>query len=257
MTPRTPARIAITGAAGFLGRSMTAVLGEHFPLRLLDVVPVPGAWEDSRVGDVARLEDALSLCEGCSDLVIGHMAPNRPEVYGTPTIPFDVNVKGTANLFHAASVHGIKRVVLISSIAVVQGLHEAGKFLTRDLAATPLNLYGLTKALQEEIAQFYHRTKGLEVAVLRPAYICDEDSVSDKYGNRRPTVNWQFIDPRDIAEASRLALIAPQLSYEVFYLLGHPDAEAHADMGRLREFLGWKARHTFEKYPRDGEVPGT
>ncbi len=253
---RTPTRVAITGAAGFLGRSLVQVLGEHFPLRLLDVVPIPGTW-DSRVGDVSQLEDALSLCEGCSDLVIGHMAPNRPEIYGTPTLPFDVNVKGTANLFHAACTHGIKRVVLISSISVVQGHQNAGEFLTRDLSPDPRAMYPLTKVLQEQTAHYYHQAHGLEVAVLRPAYICDEDTVSDKYGRHLLTVNWQFIDPRDIAEATRLALIAPQLTYEIFYLLGHPDADAHAEMGRLREFLGWKAKHTFEKYPRDGEVPGT
>jgi nucleoside-diphosphate-sugar epimerase len=257
MSPHKPTRVAITGAAGFLGRSMARVIGDQFPVRLFDVVPVPGEWEDSRVGDVARLEDVMSLCEGCSDLVIGHMAPNRPEIYGTPTMPFDINVKGTANLFHAADAHGIKRVVLISSIAAVQAHYNAGKFLARDLPWAPLGMYPLTKALQEQIAQCYHRTKKMEIAVLRPAYICDEDSVSDKYGRKSPTVNWQFIDPRDIAQAARLALVVPELGYEVFYLLGHPDAEAHADMKHLREFLGWKAQHTFEKYPRDGEVPGT
>jgi nucleoside-diphosphate-sugar epimerase len=252
MQPRIPARVAITGGAGFLGRSLTRILAEHFPVRVLDIVSVPGVV-DCLVGDVSRLENALAVCEGCSDLVIGHMAPNQPEIYGTPTLPFDVNVKGTANLLHAAVVHGIKRVVLISSISAVEAQHLAGDFLTPDLPPSPLRMYPLTKALQEEVAKYYHRTQGLEVAVLRPAYICDEDSISDKYGKRRTTVNWQFIDPRDIGEAARLALTVPQLGYEVFYLLGHPDADAHADMHRLREFLGWKPRHTFEKFPRDGE----
>jgi nucleoside-diphosphate-sugar epimerase len=256
MNSPLPTRIAITGAAGFLGRSMTAVLGKHFPLRLMDIQPVPGEWE-SRVGDVAKLEDAMALCEGCSHLVIGHMAPNRPEIYATPTIPFDVNVKGTANLFHAASEHGIKRVVLISSGASVQKHWEEKAFMSGDLSYAPKSMYALTKALQEVIARSYHDAKGMEVAVLRPAYICDEDSLSDKYGTQRPTVNWQFIDPRDIAEAARLALTVPQLGYEIFYTLGHPDAEEHADVRHLRDFLGWKPQHTFEKYPRDGTIPGT
>ncbi len=250
---RTPERVAITGAAGFLGKGLTSVLGAHFPLRVLDVVPAEGPWE-SRVGDVSRLEDALALCAGCSGLVIAHMVPSGPENYATPALPLDVNVKGTANLFHAAQVHGISRVVLISSIAVVQEPYDAGAFLRLDLPAAPRTLYGLTKSLQEEIARFYHRVHRMEIAILRPAYICDEDTVSDKYGNRRPTVNWQFIDPRDIAEAARLALVAPQLDCETFYLMGHPDADAHAEMPPLRQRLGWKARHTFERYPRDGEA---
>jgi nucleoside-diphosphate-sugar epimerase len=256
MSSNQPTRIAITGAAGFLGRSMVAVLEEQFPLRLLDVVPIEGKHE-SRVGDVSKLEDAMALCEGCTGLVIGHMAPQGPKNYGTPTVPFDVNVKGTANLFHAAVAQGIKRVVLISSGGAVQRHAAEGKFMTADLPLAPQSMYTLTKALQEQIARYYYENHGIEVSVLRPYYICDEDSLADKYGIKRPSVNFQFIDPRDIAEAARLSFLVPKLGFEIFYLMGHPDAEAKADIKHLREFLGWKAKHTFEKYPRDGEVPGT
>ena len=200
----------------------------------------------------------MALCKGCSHLVIAHMAPNRPEIYATPTIPFDVNVKGTANLLHAASAHGIKRVVLISSTAVVMGHLSAGTFLTTDMPAFPGHgIYCITKLLQEETAEYFHRETGLQISVLRPAYICDEDSVTDKYGIKRPTVNWQFIDPRDIAEAVRLSLITPEIDYKVFYLVGHPDADKHADVKHTRDFLGWRPKHTFAKYPLDEEVEGT
>ena len=118
-------------------------------------------------------------------------------------------------------------------------------------------MYSLTKALQEHIARYYYENHGIEVSVLRPYLICDEDSLADKYGNQRPTVNYQFIDPRDIAEAARLSLLIPKLGYEIFYLMGHPDAETRADIKHLRDFLGWKPKHTFEKYPRDGTIPGT
>jgi hypothetical protein len=60
-----------------------------------------------------------------------------------------------------------------------------------------------------------------------------------------------MIDPRDIAEAVRLSLLAPSLSYEIFYISGHPDAEAQADLRFTREFLRWKPLHTFEKYPSE------
>ena len=246
----------MTGAAGYLGRGMVKVLGEQFPLRLFDVQPITSEHE-SIVGDVTKLEDTMALCAGCSDLVIAHMAPNRPEIYATPTVPFDINVKGTANLFHSAVAAGIKRVVLVSSGASVQRAGVEKKFLTADLPHSPQVMYALTKSLQERIAHYYFENHGIEVSVLRPYMICDEDSLTDKYGRTRPTVNWQFIDPRDIGEAARLSLLVPKLGYEIFYTLGHPDAESHADVKHLREFLGWKPKHPFTKYPRDGEVPGT
>jgi uronate dehydrogenase len=256
MSTRTPTRIAITGAAGFLGRGMVTVLGAHYPLRLFDVKAVEGPHE-SIVGDVAKLEDAMALCAGCSDLVIGHMAPQGSPNYDTPVVPFDVNVKGTANLFHAAWKHGIKRVALVSSGGSVHRHQLAGTFMTADLPFAPTNMYTLTKALQEFVARYYFDVHGIEVAVIRPYLICDEDSLGDKYGKVRPTVNYQFCDPRDIAEVARLAFEVPKLGYDIFYPLGHPDAVTKVDVKHLRDTLGWKPKHTFEKYPRDGEVPGT
>jgi nucleoside-diphosphate-sugar epimerase len=250
---RQPERVAITGAAGFLGQQISNALAAQFPVRVLDIRKVDGPWE-SLEGSVAKLEDDVALCQGCTDLVISHMAPNRPEVYATPEMPMDVNVKGVANLFHAAAQCGVRRVVLISSITVVGLQQKNGEFLNRSLPPRPINLYSLTKTCQEAIAEYYHREAGLEVAILRPAYICDESTVTDKYGVRRQSVNWQFIDPRDIAEAVRLSLVAPDLKFETFYTVGHPDGDLHCDVRHTREFLGWKPRHTFEMYPRDPVV---
>ena len=250
--PEQPTHVALTGAAGFLGRTLAASLARHFPLRTLDTQPSEGSWEKI-LGDAADLDDALALCAGCSHLVIAHMAPNRPEIYNTPPMPFDVNVKGAANLFHAACVQGIRRTVLISSTAVVSGHMREDRFLSRDLRDYPTSMYALTKTLQEAIAKYYHEQNGMEVAVLRPAHICDEDNLVDKYGKKLPYANWVMIDPRDIAEAVRLALLTPRLDYETFYISGHVDAEAHADLKYTREFLGWRPQHTFEKHPR--EVP--
>jgi nucleoside-diphosphate-sugar epimerase len=247
-----PIRVALTGAAGFLGRTLASHLAKHFPLRTLDKRTSEGPWEIMQ-GDVGDLDVALRLCEGCSHLVIAHMAPNRPDIYGDPTIPFDVNVKGAANLFHAASVHGIQRTVLISSTSVVAGHMAAGQFLSRDLPDFPVGLYSLTKTLQEGIARYYHDQYGMEVAVLRPAHICDEDRLVDKYDKPLTYANWVMIDPRDIAEAVRLSLVVRGLSYDTFYISGHPDAEERLDLKHTRDVLGWKPRHTFEKYPR--EVP--
>ena len=249
-SPELPTRIALTGAAGFLGRTLAARLFQNFPLRVLDNQPADGPWEQI-TGDVADMDNAMALCEGCSHLVISHMAPNRSEIYATPTVPFDVNVKGVANLFHAASHYGIRRTILISSTSVVSRYMYGGTYLTRDLPDHPHNLYGLTKALQENIARYYHQQNGMEVAVLRPAHICDEDSLVDKYQKKLAFANWVMIDPRDIAEAVRLALLVPELDYEVFYISGPADAEFHVDLKHTRDFLGWKPQHTFDKHPNE------
>lgn len=243
-------KILMTGAAGFLGRGMVEALAPKHTLRLMDVVPVESPHE-CVVGDVCDLETVRRAVAGMDAIVVGHMAPRQPGVYDVPTLPFDINVKGTAHLFHAAMETKIQRVVLISSIGVVVGHQRAKTFLRCDLPPATDGVYALTKSLQESIAEHYHRVAGISVAMLRPAYVADEDQLVDKYGRHPATVNWQFIDRRDIGDAADAALRLPDLGCEVFYMLGHPDAAEHADIARSHERLGWTPKHDFTKYPRD------
>jgi len=243
-------RILMTGAAGFLGVGMVEALAPKHTLRLMDVVPFETPHERV-VGDVCDLEAVRQAVQGMDAVVIGHMAPRHPGVYDVPTLPFDINVKGTAHLFHAATEAKVSRVVLISSIGVVVRHQKAGTFLRRDLPPATDSVYALTKSLQESIAAHYHHLARLPVAMLRPAYITDEDRMVDKYGRHLESVNWQFIDRRDIGDAVDAALCLPDLGCEVFYVLGHPDADGRADMTATRERLGWTPKHDFTNHPRD------
>ena len=244
-------KILMTGAGGFLGRGMIAPLVEAgHTLRLMDVVPFESPHEVV-VGDVSDLDACRRAMAGQDAVIIAHMAPNRPEVYATPTLPFDVNVKGTANLFAAAVAHDIRRIVLISSSAVVGRAQQAGEFLRRDSPLQPCQLYGLTKVCQEIIAEYYHRMHGIAVAMLRPAYITDADTLRDKYNRQQTSVNWQYIDRRDIGSAAACALKLSDLGCEAFYLLGHRDGALHADVAHTRQRLGWTPAHDFSQYPED------
>jgi nucleoside-diphosphate-sugar epimerase len=179
------------------------------------------------------------------------MLPRTADSYVHPARPFDVNVTATAGLFEAASRSGCRRVVLISSTEVVGADLRAGHFLRRDLPPSPCSLYGLTKSLQEQVAAFYHRTAGLEVAILRPAYVTDAATMTDKYGRQKPSVNWQFVDRSDIARAVLSALTLADLRFEVFYVLSHWRATERADLEHTRQRLGWQPSACFDHYPED------
>ncbi|MFA6288034.1 MAG: NAD(P)-dependent oxidoreductase [Opitutaceae bacterium] len=241
-------RLLITGAAGYLGRSLCEVLADDFDLVRMDVTEVPGAGKSIRgsVTDVGLLNRACSQVDA---VVLAHMAPNRTDAYDWPDVCMDINVKGVALALEAAVRHGIKRVVLISSVSVVWGHVLENTFLGRDLPPCPVEMYGMTKVLQEDTARLYHQMKGLEIAVLRPAYILREDSLVNKYGETSRSVTWQCIDPRDIARAVRGALRVADLGYEVFYLMAGPGAESRADVAHTRECLGWEPEHRFAGIP--------
>lgn len=237
-------KVLVTGAAGYLGRGMIEPFeGEH-DLRLMDVVDFDSPHEKV-IGSVADLDVCRRAVEGVDAIVVAHMAPRADGTYDTPPAPFDVNVKGTANLFFAAAERGIKKAVVISSLGVVASYVKEDKFLTLDLPVRGAHMYTLTKICQEVIGEQYHHEFGMGVAVLRPSYIHDEDSRKDKYGREADECNWHFIDRRDIGLASKLALELDDLGFEVFYVLGTPMAKDHAEMTPTYERLGWVPQHPF------------
>src|SRR4051812_37003098 len=107
-------RLLLTGSAGYTGTGIAQVLrGEHW-VRGMDVRPSPDVQE-SVVGDITDLSACAAALEGIDAAVLCHMAPN-PSGYKTPVQAIDINVKGTANLYHAMAERSIKRCVLVSTM---------------------------------------------------------------------------------------------------------------------------------------------
>ena len=243
-------KVLITGAAGYLGQGLVVPFAGKCEVRLMDVVDFQTPHEQV-VGSVADLDTVQRAMEGVDALVIAHMASRQAGSYDTPVIPYEANVKGTANLFFAAVAQGIKKVALISSIDVVRYYQQRSDFLTRDLPLRGEGIYSQTKICQEIIAQQYHWEFSLGVAAIRPAYITDMDSCRDKYGHLAEECNWQFVDRRDIGEIARLALLLPDLGFEVFWALSTPMAAQHVDMAPTYQRLDWKPRYDFSNLRQD------
>jgi nucleoside-diphosphate-sugar epimerase len=79
-----------------------------------------------------------------------------------------VNVEGTNNVFEAALMAGVSRVVFASSVSVF-GPKSASTngIVSNDAPYDPPNVYGATKALNEMSARQYSRLYGLETVGLR------------------------------------------------------------------------------------------
>lgn len=115
----------VTGAAGFIGRAMRAGLRDRgWEVRGVDVRPGPGVT----VGDVCRPGAWTAVLEG-ADLVV-HAAAATAESGDHATV-WRVNVDGTRTVLDEAAVHGVGRLLHLSSTVVhgrvfADGVDETG-----------------------------------------------------------------------------------------------------------------------------------
>ena len=112
------ARIAVTGASGFLGRHLVpALLEAGHTVRGLARHPAPhGGWAgtasgfDFRCGDVRSAAAVSELVDGC-EWVIHLAASFNPE-----DAIADISVRGTENVVSAAKSSGVQRLVFLSCL---------------------------------------------------------------------------------------------------------------------------------------------
>lgn len=241
-------KILITGGGGFLGKWMVKPLVEHgHSLRLMDVNPFDSPHEVF-VGDVRNLGQVREAVQGMDALIIGHMAPRKPDSYKTPEIAFDINVKGTANLFFAAAEAGIRRVVLMSSTETIA--KHPGPPWRHDQPHCAGNIYALTKVCEEVIAEQYSRMHGIAVAALRFGYLVETENMLDKYGRKVGERAALDSDPYDVGDAARVFLESDIAGYGTYPVMSTRDALEEWDLQYTCAKLDWEPRYAFDRLPR-------
>ncbi len=163
--------IFVTGGTGFLGRHLIPLLCRSgYPLRLLTRYPERYPWlkrypnVETVSGD---LRDPVSLeigMQGC-DLVIH--AGGLFRFWGEQELFYQTNVLGTRHLMSAACHAEVKKVIHISSIAVI-GQPDPQNVIDETYPPHPVDPYQRSKFEAENIALSYWHDYGLPVSVLRP-----------------------------------------------------------------------------------------
>jgi nucleoside-diphosphate-sugar epimerase len=260
-------QIVVTGGSGKAGRAVVRDLVEHgYDVVNADVVaPAETVAPLLRV-DFTDLGETIEALRG-ADAVVHLAAIPAPRIRSVEKT-FQINMLSTYNVFSAAALLGIGRVVWASSETVL-GLPfgrtgarnlldpaaEPGHHLEPDYVPIdedhplrPHSSYSLSKVLGEEMArQFARWTRipfiGLRFSAIRePAeYAAFPESVEDGAWNV-----WGYVDARDVAQSCRLALTADIVGAEAFIIAAGDTASDRPN----RELMA-------EAYPSVPIRPGT
>jgi UDP-glucose 4-epimerase len=165
-------RILVTGGAGYIG--------SHVVLALLDAGYKVTIFDDLSLGFKSNVDERASFIQGSTlseseldqalsqgiDGVV-HLAAfkaagesmTNPEKYSTN------NMTGTLNLLNAMTKANVKRIIFSSTAAV----YGYPMYLPVDENHTlkPINYYGYTKLMVEDVLNWYSELKGISFAALR------------------------------------------------------------------------------------------
>lgn len=239
-------KLLLSGSAGYTGKGVAQTLKAHHFVRGFDLRDSGENVHESIVGDIADLDLCRKAVEGMDAVVHCHMAPN-PIGYKTPPMAFDVNVKGTANLYHACVEHKIKRAVLISSAGVLEKKPGANAVPGEGPYNFAAELYCLTKIIQESIARTYYEKYEIITSMLRPAWIVYDGECITKYGQKLVDYNASLIDPRDIGGAIHACLSLENPKLEAFQIA---QEDSDMDLAATRSRLRWSTTHKFASLKR-------
>lgn len=161
-------RVLVTGGAGYVGSAVSSeLLRAGHQVTVLDNLQQGHEQAVPRgaqfvLGDICRPTALGRLFRQLRIDAVMHMAAETVVEYSTtdPKRYFQTNVTGGANLLNVMLKHDIHRLVF-SSTAAVYGEPQAIP-IPEDHPKSPINAYGLSKLMFEQILDWYGRAYGLK-----------------------------------------------------------------------------------------------
>ncbi|HJV62960.1 MAG TPA: NAD(P)-dependent oxidoreductase [Albitalea sp.] len=235
-------RLLLTGAAGGLGRELRRRLKPYCNvLRLSDRLDLgeAAAGEELRIVALEDRAAVRSLLEGVDAVV--HLGGYSVEGPFEPIL--QTNIVGVYNLYEAARVNGVRRVVLASSNHVT-GFYRQDEVITPADPVRPDGLYGVSKAFGENLSRYYFDRFGIETACLRIG------SSFPAPTDRRMLATWMSYD--DLERLVVACLGAPVVGHSVVY--GVSDNARLWWDNRSARHLGYVPQDSSEPYRAEIEA---
>ena len=228
--------LLMTGAAGGLGQAMRARLKANCEvLRLSDVSPMAPAQAGEEVvqADLADADAVKALVAGCQAIVhFGGVSTEQP--WGAI---LQANIVGLYNLYEAARLHGVKRIVFASSNQVM-GFYRQSEVVDASSPPRPDGLYGVSKAFGEDLSRMYFERYGIETACVRIGSCLPEPKA------RRMLASW--IRPDDMHRLITACLTTQVLGHSIIY--GTSDNSVSWYDNRLAHHIGYRPQDSSDVF---------
>ena len=230
MTVAAPT-VLITGANGSVGRALTPSLADRYRLRLHSRsggLDLPEGPHELIGGDIERSADAAAMVAGVDAIV--HLAGQASaqssweEVRGP-------NVEGLRNVFEAARLAAVPRVVFASTNHVM-GMYDRDHAwpIHPEQPVRPDGPYGVSKALGEALARYYADEFGLDAICLRIGWVLERPF--NEQGLR------MWLSPRDLGQLVIRSLEA-DVRFGIYYGVS-ANARCKWDVENARRELGYE-----------------
>ena len=168
--------IAVTGASGFVGRRALADLARCGHVAI-GVVRQGEADAMRAVGEIGPDTHWARALEGVE--VVVHCAARahimREQVADPSPLYRSVNVDGTRRLAEQAAIHGVKRLVYLSSVKAAGERSAPGRPLKVSDRPDPEDAYGVSKREAELALLEVGAATGLETVIIRPPLVYGPD----------------------------------------------------------------------------------
>ena len=273
-------KVVVTGSSGKAGRAVVAELLAHdYDVGAVDLATPADSTAPFVHADLTEFGQTLECLAG-ADAVI-HLAAIPAPGVRTAQDTFRVNMLSTYNVFEAARVLGLRRVVWASSETIL-GLpfereQPAYAPIDEEHPSFPESSYALSKLLAEELGRQLHRWTDTPHVALRFSNIMephDYERFPSFWDDARLRCwnLWGYVDARDVAASCRLALEG-EVAAEHFIVaaadtvMNRPSADLMAEVfpsvpyrptpgahdtllsiDKARRLLGYEPQHSWRAY---------
>ena len=219
-------KILITGGSGLIGSVLNNHLKEKYNLINLDIKKPTNHSQDTIIGNMNVLED-VKIASKSADAII-HLGAVI-NVDSDWELVLKNNIESTRNVYEAAKINGVKKVIFASSNhavglfendspykEIVEGKYEGLdpknlKKVDKNVPIRPDSYYGVSKSYGEAIGRYYYETFNIKSINLRIGTVLNSDDPSTSI---RHFSTW--LSHRDISQLVEKSIIH-NVEFEIFY----------------------------------------